>query len=86
MLRLHDLVYSFNLSEAEHTIETWLESAAQRPELGWTRPELEKDIREEHITFNWLLEPMLERAGFDIHNARHETSRVFSAYTCVKTR
>jgi SAM-dependent methyltransferase len=85
VLRLRDLVFSFDVSEAGHFIEAWLESAAERPDLGWTRPELEKDIREEHITFDWLLEPMLERAGFDIQDTNHDASRVFSSYTCIKT-
>jgi hypothetical protein len=29
---------------------------------------------------------MLERAGFEVRDASHAASRVFSAYTCVKTR
>ncbi len=85
VLRLRDLAFSFDPHEAEHTIEAWLESAAELPDQGWTRAELEKDIREEHITFSWLLEPMLERAGFEIEDSSHESSRVFSAYTCIRT-
>lgn len=84
VLRLRDLVFSFDVREAGHFIEAWLEGAAERPELGWTRPELEKDVREEHITFDWLLEPMLQRAGFEIRDTSHDASRVFSAYTCIK--
>jgi SAM-dependent methyltransferase len=86
VLRLHDLVFSFEPREAERAVEAWLGGAAERPGRGWTRPELEKDVREEHITFSWLLEPMLERAGFEIRDASHAASRVFSAYTCIKTR
>jgi hypothetical protein len=86
VLRLHDLVFSFDPREAEHTIEAWLESAAERPERSWTRPEIEKDVREEHITFSWLLEPMLEWAGFEIQDASYEARRVYSAYTCIRAR
>lgn len=86
VLHLRDIVFSFDAREAEQTIETWLENAAERPELGWTRSEIEKDIREEYITFDWLLEPMLERAGFGIQATNHDASQVFSAYTCVKAR
>lgn len=85
VLRLHDLVFSFEPRETERAIEAWIGSAAEHPEHGWTRTELEKDVREEHITFSWLLEPMLERAGFEIRDASHAASRVFSAYTCTKT-
>jgi hypothetical protein len=83
-LRLHDLVFSFDPPEAEHVIEAWLASAVEQPERGFTRAEIEKDIRGEHITFSWLLEPMLERAGFTIQDARHHASRCYSAYTCLK--
>ena len=83
-LRLHDLLFSFDPGEAEHVIEAWLASAVEEPERGWTRPEIEKDIREEHITFSWLLEPMLERAGFAIQDVRHHASRCYSAYTCSR--
>ena len=86
VLRLHDLVFSFDPREAEHAIEAWLADASERPERGWTRPEIEKDVREEHITFSWLLEPMLERADFEIRDASHAASRTYSVYTCIKTR
>ncbi len=85
-LRLHDPLFSFDPGEAEHIIEAWLASAVEQPERGFTRPEIEKDVREEHITFSWLLEPMLERAGFAIQDARHHASRCYSAYTCVSAR
>lgn len=85
-LRLHDLVFSFDPREAEHVIEAWLASAVDQPYRGWTRPAIEKDVREEYITFSWLLELMLERAGFAIQDARHHASRCYSAYTCVSAR
>ena len=86
VLRLHDLLFSFDPQEAEYIIEAWLASAVDQPEKGWTRPEIEKDVREEYITFNWLLEPMLERAGFAIQDACHHASRCYLAYTCVSAR
>ncbi len=84
VLRLHDLVYSFDPHEAGRTIEAWFAGASARPEDGWTRPELETHVREEYSTFSWLLEPMLERAGFDIREATYRPSRTYAAYTCVK--
>jgi ubiquinone/menaquinone biosynthesis C-methylase UbiE len=84
VLRLRDLVYSFEPAEAEDVIEDWLAHAADHPSRGWTRAELETHLREEYSTFSWLLEPMLERAGFAIADVEHTASRVFSAYTCVK--
>jgi SAM-dependent methyltransferase len=84
VLRLHDLVYSFDPAEAERIVEPWLAGAAPSPEVGWTKAEYETHLREEFSTFSWLLEPMLERTGFDIPAVSHAPRRVYSAYTCVK--
>jgi ubiquinone/menaquinone biosynthesis C-methylase UbiE len=83
-LRLRDLVFAFDPREAERFIEAWLASAAERPAEGWTRSELEEHLREEHSTFSWLLEPMLERLGFEIREASYGSARIHAAYTCVK--
>lgn len=84
VLRLHDLVYAFDPADAPHVFEAWLSRAQVRPEDGWTRAELETHIREEYSTFSWLLEPMLERAGFEILTANERDSKTYGAYTCQK--
>jgi SAM-dependent methyltransferase len=84
VLRLHDLVYAFEPVEAERVIEAWVAGGAARPEDGWTRPELETHVREEHSTYDWLLEPMLRRAGFEVRDATVGPSRTYAAYTCVR--
>jgi SAM-dependent methyltransferase len=84
VLLLRDLVFSFDPTETDEAIETWLAGAAARPEEGWTRAELEEHLRAEYSTFSWLLEPMLERAGFAMRRAEHSANRIFSAYVCVK--
>lgn len=85
-LRLRDLVFDFDPYEADRIIEDWLRSAADHPTDGWTRSELEAHLREEHSTFRWLLEPMLDRAGFEIRTASYDTSRIYAAYVCAKRR
>jgi ubiquinone/menaquinone biosynthesis C-methylase UbiE len=85
VLYLRDLVYSFNPDEAEAAIESWLRGASTDARSGWTRSELETHLREEYSTFNWLLEPMIERAGFTIRDGQHHDS-IYSAYTCIKNR
>jgi SAM-dependent methyltransferase len=82
VLRLHDLVYCFEPQAAGAAIEAWLANARARPEEGWTRPELETHVRTEYSTYNWLLEPLLEHAGFAIRDASYR--RTYAAYTCVK--
>jgi SAM-dependent methyltransferase len=83
-LRLRDLVFSFEPQQAETAISTWLANAASSPDVGWTRDELQTHLRQEYSTFSWLLEPMLTHAGFEIRQAEHSPSSIYSAYTCAK--
>ena len=84
VLYLRDLIFSFEPEDAEHRIEAWLAGASEHPSLGWTRAELETHLREEYSTYSWLLEPMIEHAGFTIQRAQHSASGIYSAYTCLK--
>lgn len=81
---LRDLVFCFDPSEAGGIIEQWLARAPAKPDAGWTRPELATHVREEYSTFSWLLEPLIERAGFAIREAQYRASGTFAAYICVK--
>jgi SAM-dependent methyltransferase len=83
MLLLRDLVFCCEPAQVEDAIEDWLRTASMTPAEGWTRAEIEADVRGEHITFSWLLEPMLTRVGFQIRDATHGDSRVFASYVCV---
>lgn len=83
VLFLRDLVYDFDPAEAEGRIEPWLGRAPARPEDGWTRAELAEHLRDEYSTYSWLLEPLLERAGFAIRDVQR-VAGVFAAYTCVR--
>ena len=84
VLRLRDLVYSCEPSAMEPVIAAWLATATTRAEDGWTRPELEEHVRQEHSTFSWLLEAMLARAGLVIQQAEYSPSRIYAAYVCRK--
>ena len=83
VLRLHDLIYDFQPSEADAVFERWLDRAADDPAHGYTRADLATHIRTEHSTFRWLLEPMLAAAGFELLTADFSGS-VYGAYTCGK--
>lgn len=85
VLRLRDLIFSCELGAAERTIEAWLAGTSTQPGTGWSRVELETHLREEHSTFSWLLEPMMEQAGFAIQQVEYSDSRIFADYVCVKT-
>ena len=61
-----------------------MQTMAADIEHGWTRDELAEHVRDEHSTFTWLLEAMIERAGFDIIDATYSASGVFARYLCKK--
>ena len=81
---LRDLVYAFDPLDADHTIEAWLDTAVDDASIGWTRSELATHVRNEHSTFDWLLRPMIERAGLRIDVAEVRPSKTYALYVCVK--
>ena len=83
-LFLRELLFACELDEVHNVIERWLARANDSPERGWTRTELDQHLRDEYSTFTWLVEPMIERAGFRIHEAHYDQSRIYTAYVCVR--
>ena len=78
VLRLWDVVYAHEPAEVVERIEAWC--ATFDREVGddeWGRADLEEHVRDEHSTFRWLLEPMIERCGFDIEQATHSSDGFF---------
>ncbi len=66
VLRLRDLVFDFEPSQAGERIPAWIAGAVDDPKAGWTADELAEHVRIEYSTYSWLFEPMLERTGFEI--------------------
>jgi ubiquinone/menaquinone biosynthesis C-methylase UbiE len=83
ILRLHDLIFDCQPAEAGAVIDHWLNGAARSPADGYTREDYAEHLRAEFSTFRWLLEPMLDAAGFDIVTAEFHRS-VYGAYTCLR--
>jgi cyclopropane fatty-acyl-phospholipid synthase-like methyltransferase len=83
VLRLRDLIYDFQPSQADAVFQRWLDQAPTDPSQGYTRDDLAEHIRTEHSTFRWLLEPMLAATGFEVLTADFAGS-VYGAYTCRK--
>src|SRR3954452_12684084 len=86
VLLLRDLTFSFGPEEADERLGAWLDGAAATPAGGWTRDELETHLRDEHSTYTWLLEPMLERAGFAIEQAMLHPSGIYAGHLCRRLR
>ena len=84
ILVLRDIVYAFEPDEAAAVLEAWYDAAPADPAAGWTADELEQHVRSEHSTFAWLLEPMLEHAGFEIRDRWFSESRTYARYVCTQ--
>ena len=85
VFRLSDVVYSFAPHDADERIERWIsDTTAADIDGGWTRAELAEHVRDEHSTFTWLLEQMIERAGLDIVDADYSADRMVARYVCEK--
>lgn len=84
ILRLWDVVYSFPAAEAAQHVERWCANGSDSLDRGWQRWEFEEHIRDEHSTFSWLLEPMIEHAGFAIAQAEYSDDAFTAKYVLVK--
>lgn len=85
LLRLWDVVYRFDPAEAPERFEAWVATAPAGVvdlDRRWSRAELAEHVRDEHSTFTWLLEPMIERAGFAIEEADHTDDGILARYWC----
>lgn len=78
VLRLRDLVYSFDPRESHEAVESWLEGMAS---TMFTDEELHAHFREEFSTYDFLLEPMLEAVGFEILESTYERA-FYADYVC----
>jgi ubiquinone/menaquinone biosynthesis C-methylase UbiE len=85
LLRLWDVVYNFDPAEAKDRIEAWCATGGAAVEGGWSRAELEEHVRDEHSTFSWLLEPMIQRSGFTIEQAEYSRDGIFARYVVRAT-
>lgn len=80
LLRLWDAVYHFAPDETHERIEAWCASVDGQGSDDWHRADVEEHVRDEHSTFTWLLEPMIERAGFTIEEANYSDDGIFARY------
>lgn len=80
VFRLWDVVYNFDPADAPDRLDAWCATIGPAADAGWTRADLEEHIRDEHSTFTWLLEPMLERCGFAIEEAVYSSDGIFARY------
>lgn len=82
ILYLRDAIFSFLPDEYQSHIDNWIQRAAKPPGEGFTISDFEMHVREEHSTFAWIIEGMLERAGFEFES--NYLSPTIAEYNCRK--
>ena len=82
-LYLEDVVFSFDPSDYRAGVEEWIGRMAKPPGEGFTRTDFETHVRDEHSTYGWIIEGMLERAGFRVEPAVRDDP-AFASYICIR--
>lgn len=79
VLRLSDIVYSFDPAGIDERVEQWRATLPFAAGPGeWVRDDVDDHVRDEHSTFTWLLEPIIERAGFRIDDVTYSADGFFA--------
>jgi cyclopropane fatty-acyl-phospholipid synthase-like methyltransferase len=78
---LHDVVFSFDTKNFEKAVEDWINQSND----DRMRKNMSKHISEEFSTTNWIMEGIIEHAGFSIEFKEYK-SDFFASYLCIKNR
>ena len=81
-LYLSDVVFSFDLSHYKSSIKALIRIMTNRTEPAMEQ-ELHTHFSKEYSTFSWIMEGLLEKAGFAIENANY-TDGFLATYLCTK--
>jgi len=80
---LRDVVFSFGPGDCARGVEDWIGRVAQPAGQGFTREDFATHVREEHSSFRWILEGLIERAGFRIL-AVDCADEAYADFRCVR--
>ena len=88
VLRLLDIAYSFEPSEITDRIHQWRSMLPIEAKVAgeWVQGDIDEHVRDEHSTFSWLLEPMIERSGFRIDETVHSPDGLYAEYVVRAVR
>jgi len=81
-LYLSDVVFSFDIDDYESRLGQWVKSMTERIGPTFAR-ELEIHVREEYSTFGWIMEGLLDRAGFAIEKTDYRND-FLAVYLCTR--
>ncbi len=79
---LRDVVFQFQHDQHAEMFDQWVQDAAERFGQACMASKAESHIKREFSTFGWIMEGLLERAGFEILQADY-TQRLVG-YFCRK--
>jgi ubiquinone/menaquinone biosynthesis C-methylase UbiE len=80
-LYLFDVVFSFPVDQHREALEGWIEAIGARAGRAMAE-EAAVHVRDEHSTFEWVMDGLLAQAGFRIETKLAEAPHCL-AYTCV---
>ena len=80
-LLLKDVVYSCAAADLHGTVDAWLDW--MQAERGYSREENVTHVRDEHSTFAWIMEGLLQQAGFRIQSKSYARG-VYASYVAQK--
>jgi ubiquinone/menaquinone biosynthesis C-methylase UbiE len=82
MFYLEDVVFSFQPGSYGTAIEQWIDRAAASA-VGFSKHDFEGHVRDEHSTYSWILEAMIQRTGFVVRKSEFRTPTI-ATYLCEK--
>jgi putative AdoMet-dependent methyltransferase len=83
-LFISDVVFSFPLLEHRREIDAWIARTAKPAGEGFTAADFATHVRDEHSTYDWIIEGLIERAGFRIER-RRRWDAIYADYVRSKT-
>lgn len=84
LLYIHDVVFQFDPQAYAGKIDSWI-AGFEKVAGAEFRLEVETHIREEYSTFGWIMDGMLEQAGFFVEKCRSDDDFV-TEYACRKVK
>lgn len=81
-LFLFDVVFSFDIGEYERSVERFIGKTREQMGLNG-QSESEAHVRDEYSTCDWIMEGLLERAGFRVQTADYH-DEFLASYLCTK--
>jgi cyclopropane fatty-acyl-phospholipid synthase-like methyltransferase len=83
-MHLFDVVFPSNRVDYTADFDRWVQSTAAQVGADFAA-EVETHIRDEHSTYDWVMEGFLRQAGFHIDSATYADDMFGATYLCTKT-